>query len=63
MLKLSSSGKGIILAQMEYSPNGKSIMAPMEHTPMVYSLNEKGMVLWKILSRSGDGHGKRKNKM
>ena len=40
MLKLSSSGKGTI-----FGPNGKGIMAPIEDTPMVYSLNAKYMVL------------------
>ena len=59
MLKLISNGKGIILAPVEYSPKGKSIMAPMKHTPMIYNLNEKGMVLWKILFRSSNGHGER----
>ena len=33
------------LATMEYSPNGKGIMAPTECTPMVYNYNEKSMVL------------------
>ena len=45
MLTLSSSGKDMIFGPIEYSPNGKSIMAPMEHNPMVYRLNEKGMAL------------------
>ena len=43
---------------VEYSPNGKGIMAPMEYTP-----NEKGIALWKILFRNGDGHGKIQNKI
>ena len=51
--------KAQFLAPVEYSPNGKSIMAPMKHTPMIYNLNEKGMVLWKILFRSSNGHGER----
>ena len=33
------------VAQMEYSPNGKGIMAPMEYSLIVYSPNGKGMVL------------------
>ena len=37
----------------------KGIMAPMKYTPMVYSPNGKGMVLRKILFRSGNGLGKR----
>ena len=53
MLKLSFKWKGMIFGPVEYSSSGKSIMAPMEYSPMVYSLNEKGMVLWKILFRSG----------
>ena len=59
MLTLSFSGKDMIFGPIEYSPNAKSIMAPMEHTPMVYRLNEKGMALWKGLFWSGNGHGKR----
>ena len=51
--------KAWYLASMEYSPNGKSIIAPMKHTPMIYNFNEKGMILWKILFQSGNGHGKR----
>ena len=30
---------------VEYSSNGKGIMAPMEYSRMVYRPNEKGMVL------------------
>ena len=30
---------------MAYSPNGKAIMASLEYTLIIYSLNEKGMVL------------------
>ena len=37
------------MAPMEYSPNGKDIMAPMDDSPMVYSRNGKAMVLWKIV--------------
>ena len=36
-----------------------SFLAPMKYTPMVYSPNGKGMVPWKIIFRSGNGHGKR----
>ena len=58
-LKLAPMEKAWYLASMEYSPNGKSIIAPMKHTPMIYNFNEKGMILWKILFQSGNGHGKR----
>ena len=40
MFILSLNGKGMI-----YGPNGKSIMVPMEYTPVVYRSNGKGMVL------------------
>ena len=43
----------------KHSPNGKSIMALIEYTPMVYSSSRKGMVLRKILFQSGNAHGKR----
>ena len=59
MFKLSSNGKGMIFGPNGILAHGKIIMAPMEHTPMVYSFNEKGIVLWEILFRSGNGHGKR----
>ena len=51
--------KASFLAPVEYSPNGKGIMAPVEYTPFVYSSSGKGTVLWKIHFRSGNGHGKR----
>ena len=37
-------------------------MATMKYNPMVYSPNEKGNILWKIVFRSGNCHGKRKKK-
>ena len=46
-------------ASMEYSPSGKRIIVAMEYTLMVYSPYGKGMVLWKILLQSANGHGKR----
>ena len=52
MLKLSSNGKGMI-----FGPSVKSIMAPMEHSLMVHSLNEKGMILRKITFQIANGHG------
>ena len=58
-LILAPVEKAWFLGPVDYSPNGKSIMAPMEHTSMVYSFNEKGMVLWNVLFWSGNGHGKR----
>ena len=45
MFKLSSNGKGMIFGPNGILAHGKIIMAPMEHTPMVYSFNEKGIVL------------------
>ena len=53
MFKNSPNEKGMI-----YGPNGKGIMMPMEHTPMVDSPNRKGMVFLMILFRSGNGYGK-----
>ena len=44
-LNLAPMEKAWLLVPMVYSPNGKSIMARMEHILMVYSLNEQGMVL------------------
>ena len=38
-------GKLMYKKRMIFGPNGESIMTPMEHSPMVCSLNEKGMVL------------------
>ena len=40
MFKDNPNGKGMV-----YGPNGKSIIAVMEYTLMVYSPNGKGMVL------------------
>ena len=37
------------MAPMEYNPNGKGIAAPKKYVLMVYSPNEKGMVLRKIV--------------
>ena len=54
MFKHSPNGKGMV-----YGPNGKGIMASMEYTLIIYSPNGKGMVLWNIVSPSGDRHGKR----
>ena len=60
MFKLSSNRKGMIFTPIEYSPNEKGIMAPMEYKPMFYSPNGKSMVSWKILFRNGNGHIKDK---
>ena len=40
MFKHSPNGKGMV-----YGPNGKGIMASLEYTLIIYSPNEKGMVL------------------
>ena len=45
------------MARMRYSPNRKCILATMEYTHMVYSSNEKGTALSKILFRGGKGNG------
>ena len=37
--------KAWFMAPVEFSPDGKSITAPMEYTLMVYSPNGKGKVL------------------
>ena len=36
--------KAWFMAPMEYSPNEKDIIAPMEYIPKFNSANEKGMV-------------------
>ena len=33
------------MAPMEYNSKGNDIMAPVEYTLMVYSLDEKGLLL------------------
>ena len=57
MLNHSPNGKGMV-----YGLNGKRIMVSMEFTLIIYSPNEKGMVLWNIVSPSGDRHGERLKK-
>ena len=51
--------KAWFMAPMEYIPNGKGIIVPIEYTLTVYSPNGKDIVSWKIIFRSGNGHGKR----
>ena len=51
--------KAWFMAPMEYIPNRKGIMVPIEYALMVYSPNRKGIILWKIVFRSGNGHGQR----
>ena len=51
--------KAWFMFPMEYILNGKGIIVPIEYTLTVYSPNGKGMVLWKIIFGSGNGHGKR----
>ena len=53
MFKHSPNEKGMVCG-----PNGKSL-TPIEYALMVYSPNGKGMVLRKIVFRSGNRHGKR----
>ena len=47
---------------MEYSPSEKGIMGPIEYILKVYGPNGKGIILWKIVFRSGNRHGKRLKK-
>ena len=58
-LNIAPMDKAWFMAPMEYSPNGKYVMAPMEYIPKFNSPNGKGMVLWTIIFRSGNGHVKR----
>ena len=50
--------KAWFMASMEYSPNWKDIMTPIDYTPMVNSPYEKDMVSWKIVFLSGNHRGK-----
>ena len=50
------------MVPVEYIPNGKGIIIPIEYTLMVYSPNGKVMVLWKIVFQSGNGLGKKLKK-
>ena len=47
------------MAPVEYNPNGKDIMAPMEYILMVHSPNGKGIVLRKTVFGRDNCHGKR----
>ena len=47
------------MVPMEYSTNGKDIMAPMKCILIVFSPNWKCMVLWKTVFEIGSGHGER----
>ena len=42
---------------MEYNPNGKDIMAPMEYVLMVHSPNGKGIALRKTVFGRDNCHG------
>ena len=44
MFKHRPNGKAWFMAPMEYSPNGRGIMDPMEYPLVVYSPNVKVMV-------------------
>ena len=57
-LNVTPMWKGWFMPPMEYSPNGKDMMA-MEYMPKFDSPNGKGMVLWKILFQNGNSHVKR----
>ena len=50
--------KAWFMVPIEYSPNGKDIMTPIEYTSMVYSPNGKLMFLWNIFFQRGNDHGK-----
>ena len=44
----------------KHSPNGEGMVeTPTEYTLIVYSPNEKGMMLWNIVSWGGNHYGKR----
>lgn len=58
-LSMALMEKTWLMVVMEYSPNDKDIMVPVEYTPMVNSPNRKNMVLWKALLEGSNGHGKR----
>ena len=45
IFKHSLNGKDKVYGPMEYSPNGKGIMAQVDYILIVYSPNGKGMVL------------------
>ena len=45
---------------MEYNPNAKGTMIPVEYNPIVSSPNGKSTILWKIVFRIGNSHGKSK---
>ena len=47
------------MASMEYNPNGKGIMDPMEYVLIAHSPNGQGMVLRKIVFQRDNCHGKR----
>ena len=51
--------KAWFIAPIEYSPSIKAIMGPTEYTLKIYSPKRKGMVLRKIVFRSGNRHSKR----
>ena len=50
-------GKTWFMAPMEYNPNGKDIMAPMEYVLMVHSPNGKGIALRKTVFGRHNCHG------
>ena len=59
MFKHSPNRKSMVYGPNGIYPQQKGIMVPIEYALMVYSPNRKGMVLWKIVFRSDNGHGQR----
>ena len=51
--------KAWFMVPIEYNHNGKNIMVPMKYILIIYSLDWKGMVLWKIVFEIGNLHGER----
>ena len=47
---------------MEYKPNGKGAVAPVEYNPIVSTPIEKARFYEKIVFRIGNHHGKRLKK-
>ena len=61
-LNIAPMEKAWFMVPVEYSSNGKDIMAPIEIIPKLNNTNGNGKMLWKILYRSGNGHVKRLKK-
>ena len=50
------------IAPMEYNANEKETMIQVEYNPIVSSSSEKSTILWQIIFRTGNRHGKRQKK-